>query len=201
MLSGGTIPPRPPLLLGGLPVPPNPPAPPWGGLPVPAGRIVQYSVALEASTSRPSTSSSPLASRSRVACSPSSSSGVDRFCSSMTDAVTVLPRADVPFGVQGQAAQRAWRPPSRDDPGRALSEGTSGARRDPDPQHSGSVGRQVLGQRFYRLVRFLLGLDDHHAAISVPGQGDGAHPEVFEQRKIERRVVLQRGRGGGRHVR
>src|SRR6185437_15144213 len=81
VLSGGTIPPRPPLLLGGLPVPPDPPF--RGGRPVPEGRIVQYSVALDASTSRPSISSVPLASRSRVACSPSSSSGADRFGSSM----------------------------------------------------------------------------------------------------------------------
>src|SRR5262249_61621121 len=87
------------------------------------------------------------------------------------------------------------------DLGGALGEGTGRARRDPDPQHSGTVGGQVLGQRLYRLVRFLLRLDDHHAAISVPGQGDGTHPEVLEQRKIERRVVLQCGGGGGGHAR
>src|SRR5689334_23508012 len=145
MLSGGTIPPRPPLLLGGLPVPPDPPGPPFRrGRPVPGGRIVQYSVALDASTSRPSISSFPLASRSRVACSPSSSSGADRFGSSMADAVTVLPRADVPVGIQRQSAQRARRPARRHDLGRALGEGAGGARRDPYPQHPGAISGQVL---------------------------------------------------------
>ena len=38
-------------------------------------------------------------------------------------------------------------------------------------------------------------------AISVPGQGDSADSEILEQRKIERRVVLQPGRGSGGHVR
>src|SRR5258707_1066894 len=140
MLSGGTILPRPPLLFfpGGpippdppweRPVPPDPPGPPLrGGLGVPGGRIVQYSVALDASTSRPSISSVPLASRSRVACSPSSSWGADRFGSSMAGAVTVLPRADVPLGVQRQSAQRARRPARRHDLGRALGEGAGGAR-------------------------------------------------------------------------
>ena len=68
LLPGGTHPPGPPL--GGAPSPQTPLAPLGGGPaapPYPAGgRIVQYRVALEASTSRPSISSSPLASRSRV---------------------------------------------------------------------------------------------------------------------------------------
>ena len=72
---------------------------------------------------------------------------------------------------------------------------------DPDPEHPGPVRGQVLRQRLDRLVRFLLRLDDDHAAVAVPGQGDGTHPEVLEQREVERRVVLQHRGSGGGHVR
>src|SRR6516164_4130161 len=162
--------------------------------------IVQYSVAFDASTRRPSTSSFPWVSRSSVACSPGSVSGSEGFGSSMADAVTVLSRADVSVGVQGQAAQRAGRPARRDDPGGALGERARNARRDAHPQDSGTVGGNVLGQRLHRLVRFLLRLDDDHAAVAVPGQGDRADPEVLEQGQVERSVILQSGRRRGRDL-
>src|SRR5215471_8064771 len=76
---------------------------------------VQYKVALDASTSRPSISSGPWVSRSSMACSPSSVSGPALFGSNMADAVTVLPRADMPIGLQRQAAQRAGRAARGDD--------------------------------------------------------------------------------------
>ena len=40
--------------------------------------------------------------------------------------------------------------------------------------------RHLGRQRLDRLIRFFLRLDDDHAAFTVPGQGDRAHPEVLE---------------------
>src|SRR6516165_3676215 len=168
------------------------------GLPV---LIVQYNVALDASTSRPSISSVPWVSRSSVACSPSSVSGAALSGSSMTDAVTVLPRADVPIGVQRQAAQRAGRTAGGNDLGGPLGEGARGPWRDAHPQHPRPVGGNIVGQRLDRLVRFFLRLDNDHAPVTVPGQGDGTDPEVLQQRQVERRVILQPGGSGGRHAR
>jgi hypothetical protein len=65
----------------------------------------------------------------------------------MAGAMTVLPWADMPVGIQGQAAQRARWPARLDDLGGTLGEGTRGARRDPHPQHSRAVRGEVLGQR------------------------------------------------------
>src|SRR5579863_7212233 len=119
-MSGGATPLDPPRL-GGVRVPPTPLGAPLDALGSrPPTLIVQYSVALDASTSRPLTSSFPVASRSRAACSPpwkpgGRPSGSAR--SGLADTVTVLPGADVPVGVQGQAAQRARGPAGGDDLG------------------------------------------------------------------------------------
>ena len=106
----------------------------------------------------------------------------------------------MPVGVQGQAAQRARGPAGGDDLGGALGEGARGAGSDPHPEHAGPVGRDVLGQRLHRFVRLFLGLDDDHAAVAVPGQGDRTDPEILQQGQVERPVVLQRRRSGGRDL-
>src|ERR1700732_4008106 len=75
--------------------------------------------------------------------------------------------------------------------GRSSASGSTGSARfsfpplTPTPPPPPPGRGQILSQRLHWLVRFLLRLDDHHAAVAVPGQGDGAHPEVFEQRKVE----------------
>src|SRR5579872_3108565 len=103
--------------------------------------IVQYKVAFDASTRRPSTCSGPWVSRSRTA---SSRSVPGAAPSSMAEAMAVLPRADVPVGIQRQPAQRAGRAPRGHDLGRPLGEGPRDARGDPDPQHPRPVGRHLI---------------------------------------------------------
>src|ERR1700678_1428663 len=85
----------------------------------PGGLIVQYSVALEAAVSLPSISSLPTARRSRAACSGSPLPAREAPAwvrSGMADAMTVLPWADMPLGVQRLVAQRARRATRRHDP-------------------------------------------------------------------------------------
>src|SRR5690242_15653678 len=163
---------------------------------------VQKRVALEASTRRPSTASTPRSSSSRASRSPSgrsesqSSPNSGTALSGTGGPVTVLPRAYVTARVERQSAQRARRTSGRDKLECALRERTGRARTDPDPQHPGTVNRNVVGQRLDRSVAFLLRLDDHPVAVAVPGERDRADPEVLGQRQVERSVVPQRRRGG-----
>src|SRR3984885_8131723 len=139
--------------------------------------MVQYSVAFEATTSRPSTSRVPLASRSSapvfsLSARPEAgwlASG-RRAGSRIADPVAVLPRADVPVGVERQPAQRAGRPALADQPQRPLGERPGRAGRDPDPQHSRPVLGYLVGQVLDRVLGFLLRLDDHALSVGVPGQ-------------------------------
>src|SRR5215472_10527294 len=149
---------------------------------------------------RPSTSSAPRSSNSSAERSPSGISMSPAVAwSGMADPMAVLPRADVPGGVQRQPAQRARRPSGGDKLERALRERPGGPRGDPHPQHGGPVRRDLVGQRLDRLVALLLYLDDHPVAVAIPGQGYGADPKLLGQRQVERTIVAQRGRRGGRN--
>src|SRR5487761_700648 len=183
----------------------------------PSSRTVQYKVAFDAVTSLPSTSSVPLVSRSIARSSPMpplpcagrASSGLPPRClpsvrlrppavrplgapvdgSVMTRPVPVLPRADVARLVERQPAEGARRPALRHDPHGALGERSGCLRREPHPQHARPVHRNVIGQRLHRRLRLFLRLDHHAVSLAVPGQRDGADPELFHQRKVERPVI------------
>src|SRR5215472_11803664 len=146
-------------------------------------------VAFEAPTSRPAISSFPPLS--------SSMSGSLVTGSAAANPVPVLPRADVPRRVERKPAQRARRPALAHDRQGSLGEGARGRRGDRDAQYAGRVVRQVLGQRFERLVAELLRFDDDPLLLAIPGQRDRADPEVLHQRLLERRVVGERVRGYG----
>src|SRR6185312_206711 len=131
--------------------------------------IVQYSVALEATTSRPSTSSSPSLSSVRAAASspggwpcagwpwagwpwadwPGAGWPRERDSrragglSAIGGPVAVLPWADMPLGVQRQPAQRARRPALADDAQRALGERARRCGGDAHPQHPWPVFRDL----------------------------------------------------------
>src|SRR5579859_3421278 len=106
--------------------------------------MVQYSVALEAATKRPSTFRLPSDSSSSAARSSSGPdaggywkvtalprrrerdgrvAGLSSGSSGITHPVAVLARADVPLGVQRQPAQRARRAALAHDLDRAFGEG------------------------------------------------------------------------------
>ena len=78
----------------------------------------------------------------------------------------------------------------------ALRERAGRARADPDPQHPGTVDRDVIRQRLDGGVALLLRFDDHPVTVAVPGERDRANPEVLGKRQVERPVVPQPRRGG-----
>src|SRR5580692_307332 len=165
---------------------------------MPADLTVHSRVALDASTIRPCTVSVPRSSSSSASRSPSgrsvSPASPAVALSGTAGPVAVLARADVPGGVERQAAQRARRAPGRDQAERAVRERPGRARGDPHPEHAGAVDRDVVRQRLDRRLAVLLRLDDHSVAVAVPGQGDRADPEVLGQRQVERAVIAQQRR-------
>src|SRR5450756_2660880 len=166
---------------------------------MPAALIVQNSVAFDASTMRPATVRVPRSSSSSASLSPPG-----RSCSGMSLApaaarsgtagpVAVLPRADVPGGVERQPAVRARRAAGGNEAERALRERAGRARGDPYAEDTGPVDGDVVRQRLNGGVAILLRLDDYLVALAIPGEGDRADPEVFGQRQVERAIVAQRG--------
>ena len=147
----------------------------------------QYSVAFDASTSRPSTLE-----RRRRASSVSASSTVEArrpavsssgpVTAQRSAAVAVLPRADVPLRVERAAAERARRPAGRDDRARRASANARapGRRRaapaaSSGPSSSSSSRASVLARpRRPRLGG--LRLDDDHARRRRPRPAPSRRP-------------------------
>src|SRR5262249_14091547 len=165
----------------------------------PRSRTVQYKVAFEAATRRPSTFRLPSDSRSSAGWSSHGPVGGGevkgtapgrRFLrggrgagrspgsSGITHPVPVLPRADVPLGVQRQPAQRARRAALPDDLDRALGERPRRPGGQPHPQHPGTVLRPLLSQRLGGGLGLLLRLDHHFLVFPVPAARPAAPPHV-----------------------
>src|SRR6266704_3806085 len=106
--------------------------------------------------------------------------------SAAANPVSVLAGADMAGRVERQPAQRARRPAGGDELKRAPGERARRGGRDRHPQDRRPVLRQLLGQRFDRLVAQLLSLDDDALVVAVPRPRDSPDPEVLHQRLVER---------------
>src|SRR6478672_5245544 len=156
--------------------------------------ISQKSVALDASTSRPSTTISPC--RRSSSAEPTSRS----LTGPGSAAVAVGARAHVPAGIERATAERARRPPGGHH---CLGPGDEGAGRgpgEPDAQQRRAVDLVVVDQRRVVLVAVVvslgqrLGLDHDALVVGVPDQGHHTDPELLLDRRVERRGVGGLGR-------
>src|SRR3954470_3813537 len=105
--------------------------------------------------------------------------------------MAVLSRTDVAGRVERQAAERAGRPPGRDNLFGTPYECPRLRRGDADAQHVRpvfAVGERLRGGS---LLAFGGGvrLDDDAVVVSVPGESERADPELLHQRCVERRGV------------
>src|SRR5436190_22568922 len=97
-------------------------------------RVTVTSIALfDDPTIRPTISTSPSPRASNV----DARSSMERL--GLVDVVAVAPRADVALRIERRAAQRAWGPASRDDPGRPRDERPCCVRRHHHPQQVGAI--------------------------------------------------------------
>ena len=99
--------------------------------------------------------------------------------------------AEMTGRVERLAAERTGWPAGGKDAGGSLDEAQDGGRRQADTHQIGPIRIVVVD-----LVIVVLAecprpsLDHHHARIVVPGERDGAHPELLAERLVERPLQL-----------
>src|SRR3954468_16788448 len=166
--------------------------------PAGARRSPWSKAAMSSSTTSPSASSSEYPSSSSRSSSSGCGPGSDALMAEGAGSapVAVLPRADVPGGVQRHGAQRAGGPAGGDGPAGAGDEGAGRGGGDRHPQRVGAlIG---VGEDRVLLDRLLAGgdcLDDDGVLLAVPGQAHRGDPELLVDRRGQRVQVVDVGVG------